>query len=197
MLYKTFVISLKRRPDRRAKIKDLFIKNNLKFSFYDAIDGRDLIVTDEIEELFLNNEFEEWGIIKECIYGNTLTHLNLLKECSEQNLPYFIFEDDVKIKKDINFTFESIVEKQLDAFWLIDLEPSSLAYVVWPEGAKKIHDWMMNVGKADKGMDWKLLEIKNTNLLNSDKIWDEYFYQVPGEDSDIAPNGYNLIQNKI
>ena len=27
MLYKTFVISLKRRPDRRAKIKDLFIKN--------------------------------------------------------------------------------------------------------------------------------------------------------------------------
>lgn len=197
MLYKTFVISLKRRQDRREKISELFEKNNLKFSFYDAIDGRDLIVTDEIEELFLNNEFEDWGIIKECIYGNTLTHLKLLKECSEQNLPYFIFEDDVKIKKNINFTFESIVEKQLDAFWLIDLEPSSLAYVVWPEGAKKIHDWIMNVGKADKGMDWKLLEIKNTNLLYSDKIWDEYFYQVPGEDSDIAPNGYNLIQNKI
>jgi GR25 family glycosyltransferase involved in LPS biosynthesis len=197
MDYKIFVISLKRRQDRREKISELFEKNNLKFSFYDAIDGRDLIVTDEIEELFLNNEFEEWGIIKECIYGNTLTHLNLLKECSEQNLPYFIFEDDVKIKKDINFTFESIVEKKLDVFWLIDLEPSSLAYVVWPEGAKKIHDWMMNVGKADKGMDWKLLEIKNTNLLYSDKIWDEYFYQVPGEDSDIAPNGYNLIQNKI
>jgi len=51
----------------------------------------------------------------------------------------------------------------------------------------------MNVGKADKGMDWKLLEIKNTNLLNSDKIWDEYFYQVPGEDSDIAPKGYKKI----
>ena len=94
MDYKIFVISLKRRQDRREKISELFEKNNLKFSFYDAIDGRDLIVTDEIEELFLNNEFEEWGIIKECIYGNTLTHLNLLKECSEQNLPYFIFEDD-------------------------------------------------------------------------------------------------------
>ena len=52
MDYKIFVISLKRRQDRRKKISELFEKNNLKFSFYDAIDGRDLIVTDEIEELF-------------------------------------------------------------------------------------------------------------------------------------------------
>lgn len=193
MNYKIFVISLKRRKDRREKISELFKKYNLTFSFFDAIDGRDLIITDEVNDFFSNNEFEQWGIIKECIYGNTLSHLNLLKECSQQNLPYFIFEDDVKIKKDIDFTFESIAEKHLDAFWLIDLEPSSLAYVIWPQGAKKMYDWMVNIGKGDKGMDWKLLEIKNSNILKSEKIWDEYFYQVPGEDSDIAPNGYNLI----
>ena len=38
MDYKIFVISLKRRQDRREKISELFEKNNLKFlSFGDAV----------------------------------------------------------------------------------------------------------------------------------------------------------------
>jgi hypothetical protein len=197
MDYKIFVISLKRRQDRRKKISELFEKNNLKFSFYDAIDGRDLIVTDEIEELFLNNEFEEWGIIKECIYGANLTHLEILKKCSEQTSAYFIFEDDVQIIKDIDFSFEDISNKQLDAFWLTKNQPSILCYVVWPEGAKKMYDWVVNVSKLDKGLDWKFQELRESNLLKIEEIYDDYFHQVPGEDSDIAPNGYNLIQNKI
>lgn len=193
MQYKTFVISLRRRPDRREKIKDLFIKNDINFSFYDGIDGKDLIVTKEIEDLFQGNDFDEFGIIKECIYGANLTHMALLKECSQQSLPYIIFEDDVQIIKPIDFKFEDIVRKQLDAFWLTRNQPSILCYVVWPEGAKKLYDWVIDVAKLDKGLDWKFQDLRNSKLCNIEEIWDDYFYQVPGEDSDIAPNGYKKI----
>lgn len=184
---------MKRRQDRRDKIKNLFGQNGIIFSFYDAIDGRELMVTKEIEDLFRGNEFDDFGIIKECIYGANLTHLKILKECSEQDLPFFIFEDDTQIIKSLDFYFEDISKKPLDAFWLTRNEPSILAYVVWPEGAKKMYDWIINVSKLDKGLDWKFLELRRSNLLRIEEIWDDYFYQVPGEDSDIAPNGYNRI----
>ena len=118
MQYKTFVISLRRRPDRREKIKDLFIKNNIDFSFYDGIDGKDLIVTKEIEDLFRGNDFDEFGIIKECIYGANLTHMALLKECSQQSLPYIIFEDDVhtELISRCNFTIKDVMNKKDDFF---------------------------------------------------------------------------------
>jgi len=193
MQYKTFVISLKRRPDRREKIKDLFIKNNIDFSFYDGIDGKDLIVTEEIENLFQGNDFDEFGIIKECIYGANLTHLKLLKECSQQSLPYIIFEDDVQIIRPIDFKFEDIVKKQLDAFWLTRNQPSILCYIVWPDGAKKMYDWAINVSKLDKGLDWKFQDLRNLKLFKIEEIQGDYFYQIPGEDSDIAPNGYKKI----
>jgi hypothetical protein len=193
MKYKTFVISLKRRQDRRNKIIELFEKHNIVFSFYDAIDGKELLVTKQIQELFEGNDFDEFGIIKECIYGANLTHLQIIKECSEQQLPYFIFEDDVQIIKELDFTFDEIVNKSLDAFWLTRNEPSILCYVVWPEGAKKMYDWVMNVSKLNRGLDWKYQDLRISKLFKIEEIWDDYFYQIPGEDSDIAPNGYNKI----
>jgi hypothetical protein len=193
MQYKTFVISLKRRPDRRSRIKDLFDQNSIDFSFCDGIDGRELEITEDIENLFKGNDFDDFGIIKECIYGANLTHLKILKECSEQDLPFFIFEDDTQIIKPLDFSFGDISEKSLDAFWLTRNEPSILAYVVWPEGARKMYDWVINVSKLDKGLDWKFLELRRSKIFNIEEIWDDYFYQVPGKDSDIAPNGYNRI----
>jgi hypothetical protein len=193
MQYKTFVISLKRRPDRRSRIKDLFDRNSIDFSFCDGIDGRELEITEDIENLFKGNDFDDFGIIKECIYGANLTHLKILKECSEQDLPFFIFEDDTQIIKPLDFSFGDISEKSLDAFWLTRNEPSILAYVVWPEGARKMYDWVINVSKLDKGLDWKFLELRRSKIFNIEEIWDDYFYQVPGKDSDIAPNGYNRI----
>lgn len=193
MDYKIFVISLKRRKDRREKITSQFDKYNIKFEFYDAIDGNDLVVTDYIEDLFSGNDFDDWGIIKNNIYAANLTHLKLIKECANQTLPFFIFEDDTTIIKDIDFNFSEISDKNLDAFWLTKDEPSILAYVVWPEGARKMYNWVTEVSKLDKGLDWKFLDLRNSRTLKIEEIWDNYFYQKPGFDSDIAPNGYNLI----
>lgn len=194
MDYKVYVISLERRKDRRDKIIKEFEKYNIEFEFYKAIDGNTLHITPSVESLFSGNEYDDWGIVKNNLYAANLTHLKLIKECSQQSKPFFIFEDDTEIIKDIDFSFDDIANKNLDAFWLVRNQPSILAYVVWPEGAKKMYDWVMSVAKLDKGLDWKFLELRNSKLLNIEEVWDDYFYQLPGYDSDIAPNGYkNLV----
>lgn len=194
MDYKVYVISLERRKDRRDKITKEFEKHNIEFEFYNAIDGNTLQITPSVESLFSGNEYDNWGIIKNNLYAANLTHLKLIKECSHQSKPFFIFEDDTQIIKDIDFTFNEIAEKDLDAFWLVRNEPSILAYVVWPDGARKMYDWVINVVKLDRGLDWKFLELRNSKLFKIEEIWDDYFFQIPGVDSDIAPNGYkNLV----
>ena len=190
MNYKVYVISLQRRLDRREKITKEFNTNNISFEFYDAIDGDTLEITPSIETLFSGNEYDDWGIIKNNLYAANLTHLKLLKECSKQQIPYFIFEDDTEIIKDIDFSFDEIANKNLDAYWLIKNEPSILAYVVWPVGADKMYNWIMNTAKLDKGLDWKFLELRESKIFNIEEIENDYFYQKPGYDSDIAPNGY-------
>jgi hypothetical protein len=190
MNYKVYVISLERRKDRRSKIKKQFNKHNIEFEFYNAIDGNTLEISPSIEKLFIGNEYDDWGIIKNNLYAANLTHLKLIKECSMQSKPFFIFEDDTNIIKDIDFSFDEIANKNLDAYWLIRNEPSILSYVVWPQGAKKIYDWIINISKLDKGLDWKFLELRQSKLFNIEEIWDDYFHQIPGYDSDIAPNGY-------
>ena len=54
------------------------------------------------------------------------SHIDLLKLCIKENIPYIIFEDDTEIIKSIDFKFEDIVKKDLDVFWLISKEPSIL-----------------------------------------------------------------------
>jgi len=190
MNYKVVVISLIRRQDRRDKITKQFNEHGIPFEFYDAIDGETLDVTQEIEDLFKGNDYDKYGIIKSNLYAANLTHLKIMNECAAQELPYFIFEDDVKILKEIDFRFEDIANMNLDAYWLTRNEPSILAYVIWPKGAIKMHDWVINTAKLDKGLDWKFLELRYKNLLNISEINDDYFYQIPGHDSDIAINGY-------
>ena len=196
MNYKVYVISLERRKDRRDKIEKEFKKHNIEFEFYNAIDGDTIQISPSLEKLFDGNEYDSWGIVKNNLYAANLTHLKLIKECSTQSKPFFIFEDDTNIIKNIDFSFDEIASKKLDAFWLVRNEPSILAYVVWPDGARKMHDWVFNTSKLDRGLDWKFLELRNSKLFNIEEISDDYFYQIPGYDSDIAPNGYSYINNK-
>ena len=68
-------------------------------------------------------------------------HLNLLDECAHQDLPYIIFEDDLELTdetlpEEYFETLASVVD--LDAFFFIGKTPSIAAYMVWPQGAKKM-----------------------------------------------------------
>ena len=90
------VVNLTRRPDRKKAITTLFKDHNVKdYTFYKAIDGKELKSTNELKKIFDGNDFgNRTGVI-----GCALTHLKLWKELIEDNDNnyYLIFEDDITL----------------------------------------------------------------------------------------------------
>ena len=126
--------------------------------------------------------------------------LNLLDECSKQDLPFIIFEDDVFLNEDEiapeNY-FETLsLVNDLDAFWFIPNEPSVAAYIVWPEGAKKMIDYVENVSKLRRGLDWAFWDLRKSKDFRGDQVKDSYFEHRPGKDSDITTlENYDISSN--
>lgn len=198
-MYKVKVISLKRRQDRRKKISHMF--QHVPFEFVDAIDGKEYKLTKFDKEFIKGNDYEKWGIHIPSLVCAQYMHLNLLDECSKQNLPFIIFEDDISLNADETApeNYFEILSKvnDLDAFWFIQNEPSVAAYMVWPEGAKKMIDYVNNVSKLRRGLDWAFWDLRKSKDFRGDQVKDSYFEHKPGEDSDITTiENYDISSNK-
>ncbi|CAH6420964.1 Glycosyltransferase family 25 (LPS biosynthesis protein) [uncultured virus] len=105
---KKICINLKRRSDRKNYMLNLFKENNiLDCEFYEAIDGKNLIKTNELLNLFRNNDF---GYNKNVI-GCALSHLNLWQNLLNDNInqAYLIFEDDIRIPDNFNDELNKIL----------------------------------------------------------------------------------------
>ena len=184
-MYKVKVISLARRQDRRDKFTETFSKL-FPFEYVDAIDGRDYTLTDYDKEFIKGNDYEDYGIHIPSLVAANYTHLNLLQECSEGDIPFVILEDDAKLVDKFDLDFEKLSKKSLDVFWLMPNEPSILAYMVWPTGAQKLLERVFNEYKLSVGLDWTFFDIRNEGNLIQEEVKKEVFYQIPGEDSDIT-----------
>ena len=184
-MYKVKVISLARRQDRRDKFTETFSKL-FPFEYVDAIDGRDYTLTDYDKEFIKGNDYEDYGIHIPSLVAANYTHLNLLQECSEGDIPFVILEDDAKLVDKFDLNFEKLSKKSLDVYWLMPNEPSILAYMVWPIGAQKLLDRIFNEYKLSVGLDWSFFDIRNEGQLIQEELKKEVFYQIPGEDSDIT-----------
>ena len=119
---------------------------HIPFEFVNALDGQEYKLTAYDKKMIEGNEYEKYGIHIPSLVCANYMHLNLLDECSKQDLPYFIFEDDVELTKNKapeNYfeTLASVVD--LDAFWLIAGTPTIAAYVVWPSGAKIMKNYII------------------------------------------------------
>jgi len=196
-MYKVKVISLKRRQDRRDKITHMF--QQIDFDFVDALDGKDYQLTDYDKKLIEGNEYEKYGIHIPSLVCANYTHLNLIEECSKQDLPYFIFEDDVFLtdEKSPDLYFETLaLVNDLDAFWLIPDTPTIAAYIVYPEGAKKIIKDFERNNELKQGLDWKFWNLRKSGKLFVDQAKIAYFGHNPGEDSDITTlENYDISSN--
>jgi|TARA_B110000977_G_scaffold31136_1_gene41176 GR25 family glycosyltransferase involved in LPS biosynthesis len=197
-MYKVKVISLKKRQDRRKKISHMF--QHVPFEFVDAIDGKEYKLTKFDREFIKGNDYKKWGIHIPSLVCAQYMHLNLLDECSKQDLPFIIFEDDVFLNEDEiapeNY-FETLsLVNDLDAFWFIPNEPSVAAYIVWPEGAKKMIDYVENVSKLRRGLDWAFWDLRKSKDFRGDQVKDSYFEHRPGKDSDITTlENYDISSN--
>jgi len=197
-MYKVKVISLKRRQDRRKKISHML--QQIDFDFVDGLDGQKYKLTKFDKEFIKGNDYKKHGIHIPSLVCANYTHLNLLAECAKQDKPYFIFEDDIELTdaKAPDLYFETLASvEDLDAFWLIPNEPSIAAYIVWPEGAKKMIDYVNNIAKLKRGLDWAFWDIRKKKNFRADQAKEAYFKHDPGKNSDITTiENYDISSNK-
>ena len=93
------IINLKHREDRREKTKSLLDSHKLSHEFVEAVNGRELPLTQEIKNLFRGNDFGN----RKGVIGCALSHYNLWKRLldDKEHSYYIIMEDDIlKTSKD-------------------------------------------------------------------------------------------------
>jgi len=102
------VVNLERREDRKREtiqlLKDASITD---FIFFKAVDGKELISTNELKQLFRGNDFGN----RKGVIGCALSHLTIWKDLIEDKIHdyYLIFEDDLVIPDNNNF--KKIIDK--------------------------------------------------------------------------------------
>jgi GR25 family glycosyltransferase involved in LPS biosynthesis len=109
------IINLERRPDRK---KDMIQKltvvgyKETEYEFYNAIDGKNLTATQEIYDLFKDNDFN----YRKSFIGCALSHLNLWQQLLQdsENDYYIILEDDIVLTE--NFKEKMLLLESKGAF---------------------------------------------------------------------------------
>lgn len=180
-MYKFKVLSLKHREDRQEEFKKNF--DGFDFEFFWGINGKEYQVTEEDKRWIKGNFYEKVGIHIPSLLAANHSHIMLLECCIVDDVPYVIFEDDTKLYRPVDFSFEEIVSRDLDVFWLMPDKPSILAYIVWPSGARKLIDAVKKEGGLEYGLDYMWHRIKGTGLLKEDQLDKDYFWQVAGDES--------------
>ena len=113
------VISLKNQLDRREKINNLFDNKNIRWSFFDAISGKDI-------QPFLHmydrkKRLQTPGYdLRDNEIACFLSHRAVWQECLKENKSFLILEDDVSINTSlprfldsINNIIETVAENNL------------------------------------------------------------------------------------
>jgi GR25 family glycosyltransferase involved in LPS biosynthesis/glycosyltransferase involved in cell wall biosynthesis len=101
------ILNLKRRQDRKEAMINLFKSIQIEeYEFVEAIDGKELKVTNDLINLFKGNDFgNRSGFI-----GCALSHYNLWKELlSNPSAEYYIiFEDDVSLSSNFKIAYQAL-----------------------------------------------------------------------------------------
>lgn len=94
---KVYCVNLKRRPERWELSKKEFETHNIKVERYEAVDG---------------NKHNRVGKMSHGEVGCLLSHLNILKECRDNNISnVLIMEDDVEFRKDFSILFSQYIKE--------------------------------------------------------------------------------------
>ncbi|MCG7496794.1 glycosyltransferase family 25 protein [Vibrio sp. Of7-15] len=123
---KIFVISLLRTQNRRTSIKEQLDNQNIKFEFFDAIDGH----KEPNHPLFANYNytkrlwFSNGRMPSKGELGCYASHYLLWKKCIKMNQPILIIEDDVRVSRSLK-EFLIDIEKQTLKYGFLRLEPKT------------------------------------------------------------------------
>ena len=189
----TFVVNLLRRTDRKEAMELEFEKASIsegEYEFFEAVDGKELALTDEINTLFLGNDFGS----RKGVIGCALSHYKLWKQLVASDSEYYtIFEDDIKLcdgfkakweeasndltgidliflgyhvrevnKSEINKVLNEGSKKQLDSGIYIG---GTFSYIITKLGAKKLLDYISQNG-IKHGIDYMIKIVPDLNRFN-------------------------------
>ena len=172
----TFVISLKRKKDRREHITKEFNNNNIKnWEFFDAYEPTE-------DEMKKYSDLVTRGIKKGKI-GVIMSHRLVWEKCIKLNKPIFIFEDDIyfdkftyndlfllydnKDKWDIAWLghcYETKKEKIIGNFYNSFRPRCRHAYLITPKGARIMLDNVNFLSNGDEQMGLIIYEKKIKSL---------------------------------
>jgi len=94
--FKTLIINLKRRRDRRTKMETQ-MKNQkfMDYEFMDAVDGNELTLTEHIRDLFKGNDFQYRKGVIGCAMSHMALWNRLIRDTSSD--VFVIMEDDAEL----------------------------------------------------------------------------------------------------
>lgn len=128
--YKTFCVNMKRRPDRKYQFEREMVKHCINdYKIFDAVDGKELKLTDEYKTLFKNNTFN-W---RRGVIGCALSHYRLWQQLANgEDDNYLIFEDDIELCIDFNIILNkclSKLDKNYDLLFLGHHHKNNRSYI--------------------------------------------------------------------
>jgi len=164
MNYEIKVLSLKRRTDRREFIIKQ-IDGKYPFTFFDAIDGKELVVTTEIENYFKDSDYHQWNVDVRCVMSVFLSNMEMWKESINGNKNLCIFEDDTNIDPIEIDEINNLFKEDFDIYILVKRWiPNCYSYLIKPEGAKKLLDHFTNTS-ITQSLDWELAKLDGNDLF--------------------------------
>ena len=107
--FKTVIINLKRRDDRKVKMEaQLQSQNMTDYEFMDAVDGNQLIPTETMHSLFKGNDFN----YRKGVIGCAMSHLALWKRLMHDSSSdvYVVMEDDAELVDRFEFKLHKAVK---------------------------------------------------------------------------------------
>ena len=103
------VISLKRSPDRREKVKQELSKITLPWEFLDAVDGSQMSLLPPQYKPAKVKRLQGYPLTANEI-GCYLSHMKAWQRCVDQNLPTLILEDDFTLVADFENHLKTLLE---------------------------------------------------------------------------------------
>jgi len=104
------VISLKRSPDRREKVKQELSKITLPWEFLDAVDGSQMSLPPPEYKPTKVKRLQGYPLTANEI-GCYLSHMKAWQRCVDQNLPTLILEDDFTLVDDFEAKLGDLLAK--------------------------------------------------------------------------------------
>lgn len=106
---KYYCINLERRQDRKDSMLRQFSEQKIDVEFVKAVDGKLIEPSDDLKELFRDNDFH----YRRGVIGCAMSHINLWKRivASDSYEPVCIFEDDSVLVPNYSYEIKNVLKK--------------------------------------------------------------------------------------